>query len=181
MKFIISIFILIFGPISLAQNISDTALFKIEEQTFYLSDVNKFLSPLEVFRCVGDKSYLIRSLELSKKDYESLPAFLSDYTVLNRRQEQLQKILLLNKILMYSATIQVEVTGDELSGINFTKCHKSKKITDVLKLFIKSEFLLRDRFLRERRPVKLDEHLKEKIRIFYSGIDRKLSSQVYFL
>ena len=181
MKFIISIYILIFGPISLAQNISDTAVFKIEEQTFYLTDVNNFLAPLEVFRCIGNKSYLLGSLELSNKDYESMPEFLSDYSVLNRRQEQLQKILLLNKILMYSATIHVDVSAAELDSINFSKCNKSKKLTDVLKLFIKSEFLLRDRFLRQRKPVKLDEHMHEKIRIFYSGIDRKLSSQVYFL
>ena len=181
MKFIISIYILIFGPLSLAQNISDTAIFKIEEQTFYLSDVNRFLRPLEVFRCIGNKSYLLKSLELSKSDYESMPEFLSDYSVLNRRQEQLQKILLLNKILMYSASIHVEVSAAELESINFTKCNKTKQLSDVLKLFIKSEFLLRDRFLRQRKAVKLDEHMHEKIRIFYSGIDRKLSSQVYFL
>ncbi|CBW26684.1 hypothetical protein BMS_1864 [Halobacteriovorax marinus SJ] len=181
MKFIIIFLMTIFGPISLAQNISDTAIFKIEEQIFYLSDVNKFLRPLEVFRCIGEKSYLVRSIELSKKDYESISPFVGDYKVLTRRQEQLQKLLLLNKVLMYSASINVEVTESELDAIGLKKCNKSGELSTVLKLFIRSEFLLRDRFLRQRTPVALDAHLLEKIRIFYSGVNRRLSSQIYFL
>lgn len=181
MKFIIPILFLFFGPLSLAQKVSDTAIFKIEEQVFYLTDVNKFLEPLEIFRCIGAKSYLVKSLELSNSDYETLPDFVSDVKVLKRRQEQLQKILLLNKILMYSSSVNVEVTEKELSDIGFTRCNKSKKLSTVIKLFIKSEFLLRDRFLRQRRVITLDAHMLEKMKIFYSGIDRRISSQVYFL
>ncbi|WP_372655635.1 hypothetical protein [Halobacteriovorax sp.] len=181
MKFIISLFILFFGPLTLAQKVSDTAIFKIEEQVFYLSDINKFLKPLEVFRCIGEKSYLVRSLELSTSDYDTLPDFVSDESVLSRRQEQLQKILLLNKILMYSTSLNIEVTEKELIDIGFSKCNKSQSLSTVMKLFIKSEFLLRDRFLRQRQVVELDAHLFEKIKIFYSGIDRRISSQVYFL
>ncbi len=181
MKFIISFLILFFGPLTLAQKVSDTAVFKIEEQVFYLTDINKFLGTLETFRCVGSKSYLIQSLELSTSDYETLPDFVSDHSVLSRRQDQLQKILLLNKILIYSSSLNVEVKEKELIDIGFNKCNKSKKLTNIMKLFIKSEFLLRDRFLRQRRAVELDAHLLEKMKIFYSGINRRISSQVYFL
>lgn len=181
MKFIILLSYLLIGPISLAQNISDTAIFKIEEQVFYLSDINKFLKPLESFRCLGSKSYLIESLELDKKEYDIIPEFVSDYSVLKRRQEQLQKILLLNKILIYSATINVTVSQKELDSIGFSRCHKGNKLSDVSKLLIRSEFLLRDRFLRDRKVIDIDAHLLEKIRIFYSGINRRLTSKVYFL
>lgn len=169
------------GPNLLAQSIKDTALFKIEEQVFYMSSVNHSFLSLEKFRCLQDKSVLMTSLRLSKTDYENLIPFISDYKVLRRRQDQLEKLVLLNKIFMYSNTVNVSVKEDDLETLGFYKCHKkSSALNDVLKLLIKSEFLLRDRFLKQRNSNRFNENLFEKLKIFYSGIDRKLKDQVYF-
>jgi len=169
------------GPNLLAQTIGDTALFKIEEQVFYLSSVNKSFSSLDVFRCLKKQSVLMTSLKLSEQDYEVLRPLVSDYKVLRRRQDQLHKIVLLNKILMFSTSVNVSVKENDLQRIGFFKCHKQGKImSNTLKLLVRAEFLLRDRFLRERDHLVLNENLFEKLRIFYSGINRKLTEQVYF-
>jgi hypothetical protein len=166
--------------ISKSKTISDTAIFKIEEQVFYLSDVNRALKDVNTFRCLNSRSILINSLRLSKDDYLELDDFVSDYVVLNRRQEQLDKILVLHKMLLYSAPVTIQVSTEDLDGIGFNKCFKGKELSNTMKLMIKAEFHLRDRFIRNRKSFKMDENLLEKLRIFYSGIDRKLRAQVYF-
>jgi len=169
------------GPILLAQSYGDTALFKIEEQIFYLSSVNHSFKALNIFRCLESKSVLMESLKLSNSEYEVLNPLVSDYVVLQRRQDQLQKLVLLNKIFLYSSSVNVSVKEDDLQALGFYKCHKKNlALSNTLKLLIKSEFLLRDRFLKKRNATKYNENLFEKLRIFYSGIDRKLKDQVYF-
>jgi hypothetical protein len=189
MKIYLILFLLLEASV-LASNISkketpkskfkDTAIFKIEEQVYYLSDINKSLEDIRVFRCLKSNSLLINSLKISDREYESFSDLTSDYSVLNRRQEQIEKIMILEKMLMYSVPLRIQVSEDDLTRIGFNKCFKGKQLSNHLKLMIKSEFHLRDRFIRNRKNLKIDDNLLEKLRIFYSGIDRKLNGHVYF-
>lgn len=168
------------STISKEHNSNDTALFKVEEHVFYVTDVNLALKDINTFRCLRDKSILISGLQISVNDYQHLSPFVNDYLVLRRRQDQLEKLMILQKMLIYSVPLDVNVTDSDLKNIGFYKCFKGTKLSNTMKLMIKSEFHLRDRFVRSRKSFKLDENLREKLRIFYSGIDRKLKGQSYF-
>ncbi|WP_127716422.1 hypothetical protein [Halobacteriovorax sp. HLS] len=187
MKYLLIIIFIFFEASVLASTIlsttdksKDMAIFKIEEQVYYLSDINESLKDLSVFRCLDQKSLLLTSLKISKREYEEFNSFLPDYSALGRRQEQLEKLMILHKMLLYSVPISINVSQDNLNSIGFSKCNKSTKLSNTMKLMIKSEFHLRDRFIRNRDSFTIDENLLEKLRIFYSGIDRKLRGQVYF-
>lgn len=168
------------SSISKKQKHQDTAIFKIEEQVYYLSDINIALKDVRVFRCLKGKSLLINSLKMSTREYETFENLTSDYAVLSRRQEQIEKIMILEKMLIYSVPLRIDVSQEDLDSIGLTKCFKGKKLNNHMKLMIKSEFHLRDRFIRNRKKLVIDDNLLEKLRIFYSGIDRKLTGQVYF-
>lgn len=175
------ILILLFLPLYKALsevNVSDRAIFRIENKVYFISDLNKDNKQLNKLRCMKNNSVLLNALSLSSDDYSKILKLPTELDKLQSNKELLYRLTRLYKVQSFATNRKVSIDVEKLKEWGIAKCvgESWNKWPDQLKTLIKTELYLRDRFI-----IKDGKELDvTSLKSFLSSIDKKTKHFNFF-
>ncbi|MBT3585582.1 MAG: hypothetical protein HN509_11810 [Halobacteriovoraceae bacterium] len=160
--------------------LEDVAVFRIEGQVFFVSDLRQFSDKLKVMRCFKFSSLLLKATALRKTDQKRLPKLSYDSLSLLKNKGFISKILRLIKLQLFIKGQKLKINPNKNNVLRPAGCIKRKysQWPSDLKALAHAELYFRDRFKNQEGSKKEDEKMKKSISVFIDTVDKKISHEL---
>ncbi len=156
--------------------VKDRALFRIEKQVFFQEAFVVWIKEWNRLKCVGRRSFLLRTLNLTAEDFLSMQETLTvadSRSLTSTEKESIEKAVTLVKFILYGQT-QPMTTQTVLPEV-FSCLDKLKSPN--IDLILRAEALLRSKFKTQNKNNNNDDILRAKS--FIESINKAKNHEIY--
>lgn len=156
--------------------LKDRALFRIDKQVFFKEAFGIWLEDWAKLGCLGRSSFLLRSMELSSKDFKLMSDTIEvaeSRNLTESEKKSIEKGITLVKFILYGQSQNIQPDTKLPSSFG---CLKNKD-TPSVDLVIRAEILLRNKFKSD--SVKRDKEDQKRAKSFIESINKAKNHEVY--
>lgn len=160
---------------------SDIAIYRVQDEVVFLSQLKAFRKNLIKFRCFKDKVLLLPALGLDEKSLKVVPSMKKLKSFDKDSKEFINKVILGNKALIHIKKQKRKYGKKFLKYFEKGNCLKGpyRKWSEQIKNLVTVELYFQERF-KKGKSKSFDSKTWENVKFYLLSLDKKIGHDVFF-